>query len=515
MKKILIYHIRLLLLCIVAGTIMLPSCKKEKAGAPSITNLRNYAASPNDTILQTVSAGQWVAIEGKNLSGVTHAYFGGIPASINTTYFSDNYMVIQIPDIPFQFMPRGVNGIMLVSENGTTTYEIGITGAPIISRVRNYAASPKDTIVAALFPGQQINIVGYNLKNATKIAFQGINADLTSAVYTDTSVLVKVPANLSGGNASLVNKISYTTSVGTGSFSIKIVGPAIINRVSYEIPKQGDSVYLYGLNFVSVLNLSFAGTPITSYKVLSDSVIGFTAPALSNDGGPVFIETPAGTFTTAYSVNNINFINGGGVGIIANMEWGDYFGYGWWGGANLTSSDPNSGWPPYNADFGVGLGMYLELKSNALNGGAGDDGNAIQINEAKSGWVPTANLNDPVTSWAIKFEINVPKPWKGGTICIKSNSNDYMARYEPWQISSARTVAYSTKGWQTVTIPLSEFRKNDATLGDGKGSSITKISDLFNAGSETGRLKLYLHNYGTDATTSFDVAFDNFRVVKR
>lgn len=518
MKKNLIYHIQILLLLLLAtGTLMLSSCKKEKAGAPSITRIRNYAASPNDTILQTVSAGQWVVVEGKNLSSVSQAYFGSIPATINSTFFYDDHIVIQIPSIPFPSVPTGkLNEIILVSENGTAAYEVNITGAPIISHVRNYAATPKDTIVAALYPAQQINIVGFNLKSATKIAFQGIEVNLSSVVYTDTSVIVNIPADLSGGDASLANTISYTTKLGSFIYAIKIVGPPIITTISYEIPKVGDSVYVYGNNFISVKSLSFAGTTIASYKVISDGVIGFTAPSLSNDGGPVVIETQAGTFTTAYKVNDINYINGGGVGIIANMEWGDYFGYAWWGGANLTSSDPNSGWPPYNADYGVGLGMYLELKSNVLNGGAGDDGNAIRINDAKAGWVPTANLNDPGNNWALKFEINVAKAWKGGTLCIKSSNGDYMARYEPWKISSSKSVAYTTKGWQTVTIPLSEFRKTDATLGEGKGASITKVSDMLDVSSGNGNLKLYLHNYGTSATeTSFGAGFDNFRVVKR
>ncbi|MDP4274513.1 MAG: glycan-binding surface protein [Bacteroidota bacterium] len=510
MKKILIYHIHLLLLCVVAGIIILPSCLKEKPNAPSISYVRNYAASPNDTILKTVSAGQWVVVVGKNLSGISQAYFGSTPATINSTFFSDTCIVIQIPSIQFPLVPRDkVNKITLVNEGGVANFEINITGVPIISYVKNSADSPNDSIIKSVVPNQLITIVGYNLKNATNIAFQGVAADLTNAAYTDSSVTVRVPADLSGGDASLVNMISITTMFGTGDFSIKIIGPPIITSISYEIPKEGDSVYIYGNNFISVMNLSFAGTPITSYKVVSDAVIGFTAPALSGDGGPVVIETKSGTFTTAYLVNNINFINGGGVGIIANMEWGNYFGYAWWGGGILNSSDPNSGWPSYNADFGVGTGMYIELKSNILNGGAGDDGNAIRISDAV--WLPAENFNDPGNSWALKFEINVAKPWNGGTICIKSSNGSYMARYEPWQVTSTHTAAYSTKGWQTVTIPLSEFR-----LADGKGASITKVSDLFDPASGKGNLILYLHNYSTAATgTSFDAAFDNFRVVKR
>jgi hypothetical protein len=321
---------------------------------------------------------------------------------------------------------------------------------------------------------------------------------------------VRVPIDLSGGDASLVNMISYTTNFGTGNFGIKIIGPPIITGISREIPKEGDSVYVYGNNFISVLNFTFDGVPITSYKVISDGIIGFAAPVLSGDGGPVSIETKSGTFTTAYPVNNINFINGGGVGILGNMEWGDYFGWPWWGGnTTLTSSDPNSGWPSYNADFGVGTGMYMEYKSDILNGGAGDDGNTLQMNEAKSGWVLPTNLTDPGSSWSLKFEINVHKPWNGGTLCIKTNKSDYIAKYEPWKISASKTAPYTTKGWQTITIPLSEFRLTD-------GTSITKVSDLLDPTSGNAMLKLYLHNYNTAPTaTSFDAAFDNFRIVKR
>ena len=518
MKKILLYHIHsFLLLCIVAGVMLLPACRKDQAGQPSISHLRNYAASPNDTILKTVSAGQWVVVVGNNLSGVSQAYFGTTPASVNSTFFSDTCCVIQIPSIPFQLVPRDkLNEIILVSEGGTANFEVNITGAPIISHVRDYGASSKNEILKSILPGQKINIVGYNLKNATKIAFQGIDADLTKVAYTDSSAIVQVPTELSGGDASQVNMISYTTMIGVGTFAIKIIGPPSISSISYEIPKVGDQVYIYGNNLGGVQSLTFAGETISTFEVSADGTsVSFIAPALTQSG-PVVITTPGGTFTSAYKVNDVNFINSGGVGIIANMEWGDYFGWGWWGGGILNSSDPNSGWPSYNADFGVGLGMYIELKSDILNGGAGDDGNAIRINDAKSGWVPAENLSDPGSSWALKFEINVAKPWKGGSICIKSKNADYIARYEPWQISSSKTISYTTKGWQTVTIPLSEFRTKDANLGEGKGLSITKVSDLLDPASGNGNLTVYMHNFSTSATeTTFDGAFDNFRVVKR
>lgn len=500
------------LIFLAAVIVFVSACQKDKVDPPVITKVINYAAAPNDTVVHSIQTGQWVVLQGRNLSSVTQVYFGSIPATINSTFFTDKNIVVQLPDIPFQSVPANkLNIITAISEGGTATFDISIVGNPIISRVRDYGASSKNEILKAILPGQKINLIGYNLKNATKIAFQGIGADLTKVAYTDTSAIVQVPTNLSGGDASQVNMISYTTRVGTGTFSIKIIGPPVISSISHEIPKAGDQVYLYGDNLGDLQSLTFAGETISSYNVSTDGTsVSFIAPALTQ-AGPVVVTTSGGTFTTAYKVNDINFINSGGVGIIANMEWSDYFGWAWWGGGILNSSDPNSGWPSYNADFGVGTGMYIELKSNILNGGAGDEGNAIRINDAKSGWVPAENLSDPGTSWTLKFEMNVSKPWKGGTICIKSSNGDYMARYEPWQISSSKAISYTTKGWQTVTIPLSEFR-----LTDGKGASITKVSDLLNPTSGNGNLTIYLHNYSTSATeTTFDGAFDNFRVVKR
>jgi hypothetical protein len=510
MKKSFIKYIQaLMFLSILAMSGIITSCEKENTDPPSILYLRNYAASPADSIVKTVSAGQWVVLVGKNLSQITQVYFGSIQATVNSALYKDTCVVIQVPSIPFlQVSGDKLNEVTVVNEHGTTTFKINIIGEPIIKYIRNYAPAPNDNIVKEIGVGQKINIVGVNLKNATKISFQGVNADLSKVIFTDTSAVVEVPADLTGGNAALVNTVNYTNKVGTGSFFIKIIGPPIVTSVSYELPNEGDSVYVYGNNFIAVKKLSFAGTEISSFEVKSDSVIGFKAPALSGDGGPVVIEAIGGIFTTSLKVNDINHINTGGVGILGNLEWGDYFGYVWWGGAELASN---------NADFGAGHGQYMVLKTNILNSGAGDEwGNAIRIKNNKGGeWLPEANVNDPATDWALKFEMNVAKPWNGATLCIKSGNGDVMYRFEPWQIKPSTTAAYSKKGWQTVTIPLSAFRKKDTVLGDGKGAQISKPFDMLDPTGKSD-LIVFVHNFGASPTeTDFYAAFDNFRVVKR
>ncbi|UGU17671.1 glycan-binding surface protein [Sinomicrobium kalidii] len=493
---------RFLLPCLAAVFVLMLACEKEDTvSAPVITEVRNYEASPNDTLVNTINTGQWVVIMGKNLSHVSEVYFADTPATINNTLFTDASIVVQIPSIAFQYVPdEKLNEITVISEGGSAHYMISIMGEPVISRVRNYEDAPNDTIVDAVGPGQHINIIGYNLKDASEIAFQGVSADLGNIMYTDSSAVVKVPEDLSGGDASLANTITYTTSLGTDMYTIKILGPPVILRISNENPNAGDMVYIYGNNLSPVQSLSFAGTEISEFTGSEDGEsVGFIVPELSQSG-PVEIVTLGGTFTTAFNVNDLT------TGIIANFEWGDDFGWKWWGGAELKSDDP---------DFPGNSSQYLVLKTAILDPGAGDDqSTAIRIEEAP--WLPVENISDPVNSWALKFEISIPEPWNGGTLSIKTSNNNYMARYEPWQVSSTNTAAHSTEGWQTVTIPLSAFRRNDAT-GDGKGEPVASINELFGGtGTTTSNLFLYMHNYGSSPTrTGFNAAFDNFRVVRR
>ncbi|MFC4874402.1 glycan-binding surface protein [Negadavirga shengliensis] len=406
------YVNRLLLACAAVMMTLMFACEKEDSlPAPLITSVRNYDASPNDTLITEMVTGQWVVIHGKNLREVSQVYFGGVQASINSTFLTDANIVVQIPSIPFQSVPiEELNKITVVSAGGTYTYSIDFA-----------------------------------------------------------------------------------------------IDPPAIASVSYEIPNEGDSVYIYGANFFYVEEVTFAGEPIPELRLSADGTsLGFIAPALSQSG-PVKVKTGSGTATTGYNVNDV------ATGLIANFEWGDYFGYEWWGGAELHSGDPNSDWPPYGAAFPGNSTQYMVLKTNALNPGEGADwSHAVRIGSTQ--WLPVGNISDTVAGWALKFEVSIPDPWNGGSLCIKTSNSNFMVRNEPWQIIAP----YSTKGWQTVTIPLSSFLKNDATLGDGRGAPVTSINELFGGtGTTEGNLLVYIHNYGAAKTsTGFNAAFDNFRVVR-
>jgi len=270
---------------------------------------------------------------------------------------------------------------------------------------------------------------------------------------------------------------------------------------------------VYGTYLKSIQSFTFGGAEISSYKSSSNGKsIGFVLPS-SVTAGPAAITTAFGTVTTAYDVNNIYNVKNAGdatTGILANMVWGNAFGWQWGGGSNLSVVS-NGGWITDCPEMTGNTGMFMSIKEDPL--AAEIKGKEIPIGDAQ--WVPTANLNDAVGDWALKFEVNIPKPWNGGSVCIKSGFTDsYVARSEPWQITSTSTAAYSTKGWITVTIPLTEFRAKDAKLGEGKGASVAKLTDLLGPTGKTG-CTIFINNYGTSTTTTgFYGGFDNIRVVK-
>ncbi len=219
----------LLSCCLAMLAFVMFACEKDEVSPPAISEIRNYAASPADTSVQTLKAGQWVVVLGQNLGDVSQVYFGSIPATINHTLLTAQSIVVQVPVIPFDSVARDkVNIVTVVNGSGSASFTINITGSPMISRIRNYVAAPKDTVVNTIVPGQTINIVGYNLKKATKIAFQGVDASLAGVIYTDSSVIVKVPGSFTGADPLLANKITYGTAVDTTEYSIRIFDPAIL-----------------------------------------------------------------------------------------------------------------------------------------------------------------------------------------------------------------------------------------------------------------------------------------------
>jgi hypothetical protein len=303
-----------------------------------------------------------------------------------------------------------------------------------------------------------------------------------------------------------------------GSVDFKIEAIPTITGVSNENPTTGDSVYVYGTYLKNIQSFTFGGATVTSFQSSADgSSVGFVSPSLTSRE-PISITTQFGSVTTIFPVNT----RATEEGVLANMEWGNHFGWGWWGASGLTVNNAanSGGWISVKSDFDGVLGwnntMFVSFNTSSIPGETGDSWGPYNFPIGGNQWVPAANLSEAVGNWALKFELSVSKPWNGGTLCFENGfaGGSYIARYEPWQVSATATAPFTTKGWQTVTIPLSSFRGADATLGKGKGASVASLTTLLGASGNTS-LSIYLHNFSTsDTPTGFYAAIDNVRVVK-
>src|SRR5476651_968211 len=128
-----------LLLIVVA---LLPACKKNADGGapPSISSIRSYVASPNDTVLHSaVANGQWVVITGQNLQNATQISFDGVPATVNTALFASNSAVVQIPVIQFSTIDTTkLYTVKYATTAGSTTFSFKLgPAAPTITAISN------------------------------------------------------------------------------------------------------------------------------------------------------------------------------------------------------------------------------------------------------------------------------------------------------------------------------------------------------------------------------------------
>jgi hypothetical protein len=214
MKKII--HNPILQLCCVLVTLLLVACQKDDMNAPVLTGVRNYAPSPNDTVLQSLQPGQWVTLTGHNLSGAKQIIINGVSVSFNNSLFSSTYAVVQVPwVIPFPIIPEEMqNKITYVTDAGSTTFDFDVSApAPTITGVSNEYANA----------GDEVFIFGTNLFLLTNLTFAGTEITEYTSSNDGTYVSFTLPeingsigpvvvGNKSGGDTTVFN-INDTTGI--------------------------------------------------------------------------------------------------------------------------------------------------------------------------------------------------------------------------------------------------------------------------------------------------------------
>lgn len=134
-------------------------------------------------------------------------------------------------------------------------------------------------------------------------------------------------------------------------------------------------------------------------------------------------------------------------------------------------------------------------------------------------WAPRGRGNVPVATGSVndlvfKFEVNVPEEWKDVRMEIffgpyaedhgRDAASTAIARWKPW-----KNGPYKTDGWETISIPLTEFKyyKDDPDDSEVGTRSIDNLSSLTN---------VVMMLFGpANGPNPVHICFDNVRIVPK
>lgn len=372
-------------------------------------------------------------------------------------------------------------------------------GNPTVYYIRKTDPALADSMLVGAYMESVICLVGDNLTSIKQIYFNDQKAVLNTSFMTSNTLIVSVPGTIP---STVTNKMyMVTTGNDTVNYDFKVIVPApIVASMSNEYAKEGDVVTISGDYLIDDANqplkITMAGNiPVTDIKSIEKTKVTFVVPSGAQKG---YVNV-----TSIYGTSRSKFQFHDDRGMI--LDWDNTNANGGWRAGVIKNNDPVEGIS----------GSYVRF-SGDLKGKAGEswneDGFSFNLWGTANGR-PQGDLFDTDLSKAVlKFEVNVPQAWSACALQLiftpwsTTNTNSYIADtkvprglWNPWQSSGS----FTTDGWITVSIPLSEFKYTHT------GSVITPAPV-----GNYGGLTFFVFHGGVDGTDCSPViCIDNIRVV--
>jgi|GEM_PF-510818 len=383
-----------------------------------------------------------------------------------------------------------------------------VSGPPIIEKVSLLDSSKVDSAFTKALPYTQLLITGKNLDGITNIFFNEVSAYFNPTYNTSTHLIVNIPANAptEATDPKVPNTIRIVTTHGQTSYAFVIdIPPPSIESISNENALAGDSVIVWGSSLWLIEKITLPGNrEIQDFNAnAAGTRVAFVMPGLGTDTGRLVIR---GKYGTAMSNGPLNDYQSGDVisNLTASGEAGEngVFNWAWWG-ANRTN------------DAGLFPGTRGYYLQNIFGGVGANDGGWWNGNRSGNfNDVPlftAAVMSESAANYALKFEINTKEDWKAGICVIRLKGDGGFAyRFMPWQSTTDKVFGTGNK-WQTITIPISSFKKADSGV-EGTGASAAVMGDVLGANGVVSFGYRFITE--SDPVEVFNAAFDNFRIVK-
>jgi hypothetical protein len=476
------------------------SCRKnDSGGTPVITNVRSVDTTKRDSSFTRAIPGTLIVIQGTNLGGLQAVYFNDSSAYFNPVYATSTNIIVTIPAGAQTAAtdPKVPSIIKVVTDHGTATYAFTL-----------YLPPPAISSLTFDNSGTVVYINGSNFKGIKKITFPVPGAD-TALSYTVNETGTQIVAAIPPG-APFKDSLRVYATFGTGAFSYP--PPMSITSVSNENAVSGTTITITGTNFVGINQVLFPGNIAgTNLRVNSVNQLTVTVPAGITTTDYLKINGVLGTAASPQLFDS--YITHSSPGYLSTFDQQyatDNTGFvGWTGGyADQAAAAANYS----NATGGVAI--LQQGSPMGANAGPTSQGNPGLLQLNKVPWV--ANTDQSINGYALKFEYFVKSTWSAGEIWIAVGGwygwSSYTARFAPWE--SAPGGKLQPSGWQTATIPLTDFHKGNEfwqTSYKTSGAIASKFSDY-----PTTEVGFLIANDQATAVpvNSVNIAIDNVRIVK-
>lgn len=379
----------------------------------------------------------------------------------------------------------------------TTSCKKETAGNPEIFYVRVTEPAKADSLLIGAYMGNLVAIVGQNLGNAQEIWFNDQKATLNPAYVTDKTILVSVPSSVPSVVTDKMRVIFKDKSEMLFDFKVNVPGP-VISGIKSEYVLTGDLIELTG-DFFFEPKVFFAGGAQGVIADFDKTIMHVTVPEGAGSG-PITVQTNFGKVNSRFLFRDNNNVI---------LDFDTWTHESWTAPIALAASNPVpapcSGNYAYFKHASVGEWMWtneLTLQYWAPRNSRGN--------------VPVAK--GQVSDLVFRFEANVPIEWKDVRMEIffgpyaedhgRDKPGVAIARWKPWIKGP-----YKTNGWETISIPLSEFKysTSDGNTDEIGSSGIKDLSVLTNVtmmlfgGFET----------GTTEKSPVHICVDNFRIVNK
>ncbi len=375
-------------------------------------------------------------------------------------------------------------------------------GVPVVHYVRIPDAVSADSLITSAFMGKTIALVGENLTSVKEIWFNDQKTVINTSLITPTALITSVPTVIPTVVTNKMYLITQNSDTVKVDFKVDVPAP-LVSNMKCEFAADGEVAVIRGNYFLSVAgseNPNVIFTPnIKATEIVSYSLneIQVKVPAGAQPG-PVSVESRYGTTRSKFWFRDNR-------GMI--LDWDNLNANGGWRSGVTSDSDPVAGI----------TGKYVRFKgAMTADPSATWNEDAFSFNLwGTSNGRPEGDLFSIAPADAvIKFEINVTQAWKSGAMQLiftswsTANTNGYLGDgttprglWIPWKA----TGSYTTDGWETITLPIKDFKYNQEGVG----------VDFRGAGNYGGLTFFLWHGgdqaKGEDCTP--EICIDNIRVV--